>query len=271
MSKRLSYLLLIIFLASCEKQTAWDLQTTNTDFIVVDGIITNELKVQTITLSNQVSLPNEPSQPIRGATVLVSDNQASYTFHEDPKFPGTYLSDKIFIGIRNRTYSLLITTGKRVYSSKALLAPPAEFVFLQYRPAGNNKFRITAVANIYNPQRAAMYEILLDWSTAPGYENENPDSCKAKLFYYTLPTIDVSEIFAPDMEKITFPSGTIITERRYSLTDEHAAFIRAILLEATWQGGYFNTASANVPTNLSAGAVGFFGACGVVEKQETVK
>ena len=116
-----------------------------------------------------------------------------------------------------------------------------------------------------------MYEIQLDWSSAPGYEKEPPDSCRQKLYYYTLKTIDVSEVFAPGMEKIIFPPGTIITERRYSLTDEHAAFIRAMLLETTWQGGFFNTATANTPTNLSEGAVGYFGACGVLEEKEIAK
>jgi len=165
----------------------------------------------------------------------------------------------------------MITVGNKAYSSKAVLEPPAEFVFLKYRSEGDNKYVITAVANSYNPSRSAMYEILLDWSTAAGYEAQNPDSCKAKLYYYTLPTIDVSEVLAPTLERITFPAGTVITEKRYSLTSEHAGFIRAMLLETTWQGGFFNTAPANVITNMSTGAVGFFGACGVVEKSETVK
>ena len=116
-----------------------------------------------------------------------------------------------------------------------------------------------------------MYEILLDWSAVPGFEQQNPDSCKAVLYYYTLPTIEVSQVLAPTLEKVTFPKGTLITERRYSLTDEHAAYFRALLLETTWSGGFFNTASANVPTNLSTGALGFFGACGVTEKTEMVK
>ena len=111
----------------------------------------------------------------------------------------------------------------------------------------------------------------VDWSSAPGYETENPELYKAKLYYYTLPTIDVNEVFAPNIEKVGFPSGTKITVRRYSLTDEHAAFLRALLLETTWSGGYFNTASANIPTNLSTGALGFFGACGVAEQKETAK
>jgi hypothetical protein len=148
----------------------------------------------------------------------------------------------------------------------------AIFNFINYQLNENdNKYHLTRVPFPYNPTLSAMYEVQLDWSSVPGYENQNPDSCKAKVYYYTLPTLDVSELFAPGIEKVTFPAGTVIIERRYSLTDEHAAFLRAVLLETTWQGGYFNTASANIPTNLSTGAMGFFGACGVAEKKETVK
>jgi hypothetical protein len=272
MKKLLTYLLMLKLLTSCEEQLTWDLQEGNNDFIVVDGIITNELKVQCITISKPVNGLNDLPQPVTGATVLVSSSQLVYSFHEDATQQGTYLSDKPFTGFKNKFYSLLITTGNKVYSAKAVLAPPAEFVFLHYQKNINeNKYHISWVANNYNPNKAAKYEILLDWSGVPGYESINPDSCKAKLFYYTLPTLDVSEVFAPNPDKIAFPSGTIITERKYSLTDEHAAFIRAILLETTWQGGLFNTASANIPTNISEGARGFFGACGLVEKQETAK
>jgi len=271
MQKLITYLLLLLFLASCEEQSDWDLKPANDDYIIVDGIITSELKTQVITLTKPVAELNAQPAAISGATILVSSNQGNYTFHEDAVQPGRYVSDKAFAGLRNRTYSLVINYGTKVYTSKAVLEPPAEFVFLKYRKTDGNNYAITAVSNPYNPQRPAMYEILLDWSAAPGFEQLNPDSCKAKLFYYTLPTIDVSQVLAPTLEKVTFPKGTLITERRYSLTDEHAAYFRALLLETTWAGGFFNTASANLPTNLSTGALGFFGACGVTEKTEVVK
>ena len=273
MNKYILYILLISLLhVSCEEQTDWNLQTANNDFVVVDGIITNELKVQTITLTRPVLKINENAQPVSGATVLVSSELLSVTFIEDSLHPGTYLSESPFRGIKNKTYSLNITLENKVYSSKAELIPAVEnFTFISWQKNENDdKYRISKVPAPYFPLLPAMYEIQLDWSSAPGYATANPDSCKAKLFYYTLPTIDVSEVFAPGIEKINFPAGTIITERRYSLTDEHAAFIRALLLETTWQGGYFNTATANIPTNLSEGALGFFGACGVAEKTETV-
>ena len=271
MQKLLTYLFLILILASCEKRSDWNLQNANNNFIVVDGIITNELKVQSITLSKPVEQLNQKPQPVSAATVLVSSNQGTFTFHESATLPGTYLSDNAFTGIKNRTYSLLITSENKVYTSKATLSPATDFIFLKYKSVSKNMYQITAVSLFYNPDKAAMLEILLDWSSAPGYQNANPDSCKAKIYSYTLPTLDVSEVFAPTIEKVTFPSGTVITERRYSLSDEHAALIRGLLLETTWQGGLFNTAPANVPTNMSSGALGFFGACGVTEQQETVE
>jgi hypothetical protein len=275
MKKLLTYLALILLFASCEEQTDWDLHTGTNDFIVVDGIITNELKVQSITISKPVAFINDPAQPVQGATVLVSSNQVSYKFHEDPTMPGTYISNSAFTGIRNRTYSLLITVGNRVYSSKAVLAPPvllAEFDSVRYQQnADDSTYRIVWIANPYRPVKPAMYELLLDWSKVPGYENYQADSCKARLYFYTLPTLDINEVFAPPSQDISFPKGTVVIERRYSLTDEHAAFIRSLLLETAWQGGLFNTASANITTNLSNGAVGFFGACGVVEKTDIVR
>ena len=270
MQKLLTCLFLLLVLASCEEQTDWDLKKADNDFIVVDGIITNELKIQTVTVMKPVTKLNGVPEPVSGATVLVSSNLFTHTFHEDTLNPGTYLSDQAFIGVRNQTYSLLITSGTSSYSSKAVLAPAvADFNFIDYELNENdNKYYFSRVPFPYNPSVSAMFEVLLDWSLAPGYENENHDSCRATVFYYVLPTIDVSELFAPALEKVTFPPGTVITERRYSLTDEHAAFLRALLLETTWSGGYFNTASANLPTNLSTGAIGFFGACGVAEQTE---
>lgn len=273
MQKLLTYLILVLILASCEEQTEWNLPKASNDFIVVDGIITNEFKVQTLTLTKPVTKINESPQPVSGAIVLVSSDKLTHTFIEDSSHPGTYRSEKPFIGLRNKIYSLLITAGTSVFSSKAELPAPVEkFNLPEYqKDESDNKYYFTKVPVPYFPVLPAMFEVQLDWSSAPGYETENPELCKAKLYYYTLPTIDVSEVFAPNIEPTGFPSGTIITARRYSLTDEHAAFLRAVLLETTWSGGYFNTASANLPTNMSTGAIGFFGACGVTEKTEIVK
>jgi hypothetical protein len=271
MKKWITCLCIILLLQSCEEQTDWQLQPGNLDFVVVDGIITDEMRYQTIQISKPVSEINEPAQPVSNATVLVSTDQNIYTFHEQQEHKGMYISDEAFSGINEKTYSLNITIGSNLYSAKAILKPAENTPFIGYeKNSGDENFHLSPIPFPYNPDLSAMYEILLDWSAAPGYENISPELCKARLYYYVLQTLDVSEVFAPGMEKISFPAGTIFTQKRYSLTEQHAAFIRALLLETTWQGGFFNTATANIPTNLSSGAIGFFGACGVIEKVEVV-
>jgi hypothetical protein len=54
------------------------------------------------------------------------------------------------------------------------------------------------------------------------------------------------------------------------LNPDHAEFIRSLLSETSWQGGVFSSVPSNVKTNLSDGAVGYFGVCDVETKFLTV-
>ncbi len=271
MKKRLLYIFIFLSFISCEKQVEWPLQSEHSNLIIVDGMITNEKKSHEIKITYPVTQLNETPKPVSGATVLISDEDSTYQLTEHPAGSGIYKTASYVIGRVGNHYTLLINLKGKIYSAKTTL--PQGYVFnpLQYAKVGNNGlYHITWIANTYNAERFAMYEILLDWSNVPGYQNINPDSCKSRLLYYTLPTIDVSQVFAPVVEKQYFPEGTIITETRYSLTREHAEFIRALLSETNWQGGLFDSEHANIPTNLSDGAIGFFSACGVTKLSLTV-
>ena len=88
---------------------------------------------------------------------------------------------------------------------------------------------------------------------------------KAKLFFYTFNTIDVSySVFPQDKEKVYFPKGSKITEKKYSLTNEYAAYLRALLAETEWQGSLFENARDNLPTNISNNGLGYFSICSVI-------
>jgi len=261
-----------LLLTSCEKETSWPLQNPAEDFVVVDGTITSITGIQEIRLLKPVANPNDIPEAVTDAGILVSTEEKVYLFHEDPSRPGYYLSDEPFAGKTGRTYSLIINRNNTIISAKTTMVPAADFIFLRYvRQGETKKYRIVWVANPYNAKRPAMYEILLDWSAVPGYENMAPEDTKARLLYYTLPTLDVSQIFAPAMEAVLFPPGTVITEKRYSLTQSHAEYIRALLSETNWQGGLFNSAPASLPTNLSGNGLGYFGACAVTSKTEIAR
>lgn len=259
--------LMTMFLWSCEKEISWPVEANSSQYTVVDGIITSEYKTQEIRICKSVSDPNDEPEAVTAAQVIVSSNDSVYTFSEDSARPGYYISQRKFAGIPNKEYTLFINNSGTIISGKSTMPEVADFNFLQYGHKGDNKtFTITWVAEPYSAGESAMFEILLDWSEVPGFETLPHDSTTARLMYYTLPTIDVSQLFAPVMERIKFPAGTRITEKKYSLTSEHAAFIRAMLAETNLQGGFFNSVPSNIPVYLSNNTLGYFGACAVISK-----
>lgn len=264
MKKIILFVFVLFSILSCQKQTQWQLKEGDSDFIVVDGLLTDEAKSHIIKISRPVLNLNEPAAPVSKAVVTINDGDSTYFLNEQPINSGLYLTKSNFAAKSGKIYSLNIQTGGQTYTANASMVTGSYFKTLRYAKNNNdNLYKITWVANAYSPQKPAMYEILIDWSGVAGFETSSSDQCKAKLYYYALPTIDVTQIFAPELEKVNFPLGTIITEKKYSLTSEHASFFRALLLETSWKGGLFDSAPANLPSNLSKGAVGFFGVCSV--------
>ncbi|HNW71082.1 MAG TPA: DUF4249 family protein [Bacteroidales bacterium] len=264
MKKIIFYFCLLLFV-SCEKQAEWPIQAEETPRIVIDGILTNESGTHSIHVCRTVSELNMTPQAVSGAGVIISDADSSWFLTEQPGNPGFYITKNNFSAKPGVLYTLLVTSEGTVYSAKTQSVPVTPFENLRYgKNPGESLYHITWVANPYNAIHPAMYEILLDWSQLPEYSTQDSASCTARLFYYSLPTLDVSEVFAPEIERIKFPAGTKITERKYSLTKEHVDFVRAMISETTWKGGLFDSAPANVPTNISNGALGFFAACNVI-------
>ena len=272
MKKVILFVFALLSLTGCVKQVDWTIDNQPSNLIIVDGTITDERKTQTIRISFPVSQLNSTPLPVTGADVLISNEDSTWQLTENPINSGLYLTDPTFLARLGKTYTLLINEDNTIYSAKTYMIPGSAFNELQYvKNPDNDLFHIDWVANAFSSQNPAMWEILLDWSKVTGYENADSASCQARMLFYTLPTLDVSEIFAPEMEQISFPAGTIINERRYSITPEHAEFLRELLLETNWTGGVFGQANANVMTNMSSGAIGYFGACSVTSLSITVK
>lgn len=257
---------IMLILSGCEKAIEIDYQSTPPDVIVIDGIITNEQKAHLVRLTHPVVNPNDTPLPVAGAVVMIYDADSVWNLIESQTNPGNYYSPVWFLPVVGRTYTLLVNTDDKSLTAKAVMTKPLAFFKARYAKGNNDLYHIVPASNPYNPNRAAMYKVNLDWSFLPSYRNQNPDECRAVVFYYTLPTLDVNEILAPTSETVWFPAGTYVVETRYSLSDEHAAFIRALLLNTTWNGGLFDGDQASLPTNLNEGGVGFFGACGVVTR-----
>jgi hypothetical protein len=258
-------------MTGCVKEADWSMDGQPPDIIIVDAVLTDERKAQTISITYPVAGLNENPQPLTGASILISNEDSVWQLNENMESPGYYITPPYFAAQLEKNYTLLISFNDKIISGKATMVKGSVFQELQYvKNTNDNLYHIDWVASAFSAEDPAMWEVLIDWSGVPGYEQAGVSQCQARMLFYTLPTLDVSEIFAPEVEKISFPAGTIITERRYSLTPQHAGFIREMLLETSWTGGFFNEATANVITNLSKGAVGYFGLCAVTSLSLTV-
>jgi hypothetical protein len=273
MRARLLIITSVVILSGCVKETSWPLKDPlpSTATIIVDGIITDEVKAHAVRLTYPMAELNLEPEAVTGAGVVISNEDSTWQLTENPAGSGIYTTPSSFHSELQKTYTLLISVDDRIFTAKASMTAGALFRELEYElNPENDLYFIEWVASGFNAETPAMWEVLLDWSQVPGYEKFDSTDTHARMLFYTLTTLDVTEVFAPMMEKVFFPAGTVITERRYSLSVQHAEFIRGMLLETNWAGGLFPVAAANTVTNLSNGAFGFFGACAVTELSLTV-
>jgi hypothetical protein len=272
MKKLLTYLLLLAGFSGCIKETSWNKGDPGITGMVVDGRITDERKSHEIILTRPVGTLNQSPTPVTGAVVLIANEDSSWQLIETPVKSGIYKTDSDFIALVNKNYTLEIFTDGQVYTAQTKVEPGRYFTELSYLPNDNDSlYHIDWRTSSFSTEYPAMWEVKIDWSLVPGYEQADPAKCRARLLFYTLPSLDVSEIFAPEVEQVSFPYGSNITEIRYSLTSENASFIRELLLETSWTGSFFPTANANVESNVSNNGFGFFGASGVTRLSLVVR
>ncbi|MCK4464222.1 MAG: DUF4249 domain-containing protein [Bacteroidales bacterium] len=261
--KRIIFLLsFILFAASCEKLIEWDIDNGSLPFLVVEGKITNEKKSHIVILTRPVNVLNQPPVPASNAIVAITDNDNVYFLIEFPAGSGIYRTSPSVRGVFGKQYTLYIQFQNSIFTAKAYMVPvtPLKPLKISESPEQNNLFTI----DFQKSDEPSMIEYYLDWSHLQEYDTLYDGSSRAKLVQYTFNSIDANEMFKPDQETIFFPAGTIILRKKYSLTKEYQEFLRTFLSETEWRGGIFDVLPANVITNLSDGAVGYFAASTVV-------
>ncbi len=268
------FFLIFILIASCEMPINWQLNNNTDDeyVIVVESIITNEYKNQLVKISKPVSELNSLQEMVSGANVTVLTDEKTYVFVEDSLQKGYYYSAEKFGAKENNSYLLNITYNGVTYSATDICVSVNNFEVVSYDfDESKQLYYLTNIPNQFSGNENAMYQITIDMSNIAGYDSLPYDSSHIVMYYYTMQSIDVPEVLPPEKEKIFFPQGSEIRQKKYSLSPEHADFVRSLLLETTWSGGAFDVEQGNVISNLNNGALGFFGVCSVIEKKITVE
>jgi len=261
MTRLTVFVLFFLLLISCEEVTEWDINAQENELIVVEALITNELKSHTIRLARPVDELNDVPEPVSGAFVAVRSGNDAAVFQEFPQGSGMYYSDTVQAVI-NRNYLLYINYQDKEYTASAEMVPVTPLKSLNYRMVDED--RGLYEINFQDSNEPSIKEYWISWGHLPEYQDLPQEETLAKTFHYSLSSIDVNQSFAPEKEKIRFPAGSVVLRKKYSLSDDHQAFLRTFLSETEWRGSVFDIQQGNVLTNLSEGAVGFFAVSTVI-------
>ena len=252
---------IIIFFA-CEQKTEWELDTNNETFPVITACITNELKHQTVEINYSQQEINQIPDALSGALVQVSDGTQNFIFTESE--PGIYISEFKFQAVINKTYTIVIESDDRLYNASATAYPVVASEPLPIvSPDDTSWYFINSPKVRFSETDISEREIYIDWSHLSVYSDLPKDQTSALLYFYKLNTVDWNQIFPPDQKTVYFAPGSIIIDRKYSLSPAYAEYIRAMLNETVWGGGFFDPASANIQGNFDNNAKGFFAVCSV--------
>ena len=144
---------LIFLLQGCVKETSWAVKDDTPRKLIVDAIITNEVKTHRVNLSYPVSQLNQVPEPVTGAGVMISNEDSTWQLTENPPMSGIYNTPPYFISRLQKNYTLLISAEGKVYTAKATMTVGSVFGELQYaRNEDNNLYYVCLLYTSPSPR-----------------------------------------------------------------------------------------------------------------------
>jgi hypothetical protein len=260
------YFFLLLFALSlfsaCTERIDLDLKSDENQRLVVDAWLTDEAKAHEVKLTLTTGYYNdEPPIPATGANVQISDG--TQTFQLSEVSPGRYLTADTVKGKTGHTYTLKIDYNGLVYQAVSAMkeAPPIDSL-------GYEVFEFQDTENDFTE-----YAILL-YTTEP---NTLGDNYYWKGYLLDAPTdvtrtyweiaedrfVNGSPINGAQVLIVEANPGDAFVFEQYLIQSEAFDFFLAVQTETIYKGTIFDTAPANIPSNVDNDALGFFITAGV--------
>jgi hypothetical protein len=272
--KNAIFLIIILssFLIACTEIIELDLNQGENNRLVVEGSITNQYKTHQVKLSRTSDyFINQASSPELAALVSITDGDTTINLY-DQENNGIYTTDKLYAGKVGHKYTLNITleNGEK-YAAEETILPisPLDSVKYEYGkseiPFDKNYYYNINIFVQESPEKGNYYlwELFIDGQYVT-------DTLRLKVF---VSDEMVNGSYIANWTVYSLPDYKIkndtseITLQMFSISKEKFEFYYAILLETDFSGGGFSGPPANVPTNISNGALGFFSASAVTENR----
>ncbi len=266
----LSIFLLALIASSCTEEIPFDLNEQGFDRLVVEGFFTDQEKAHKVRLTKTTSFFNqEQADPVTGAQLTISNALNSWTLTEEPPGSGLYYTPADAAGTPGMNHQLEIVSGGETYMAVDYMNEPVELdsieaVLVEEFYYGEEDF-FWAI-NAWTQEQAGVSNYYR-WRTLI---NGETDSDTIRFSFFTDDVgIDGAYIngltfdsFGPDKIQI----GDSITLEQHAISEEYYRMISAVFNQTESQGGLFDPPPANVQTNVTNGALGFFSASSVSSK-----
>jgi len=275
MKYTLGALTFFLLLVACEEEIDYEGSILNEEDkgMVVTAWVTNERLPQTVHLNQLLGVQDvdQEAPPIEGAEVSLEVGEKTWTLSEVE--PGIYRTDDSWQASPGDSLYLSISWNGENYSASTYMAKATDFEpFLAYSSeelgieAGEDVKNwpvIPFLTNQFGYDDAARWQLRFTINI-PDFPPQ--DTNKYEVFF-THPNLETNGLLS--LESIDYkrvPDSTVMTLRKYSLSDEGYEYYRSVLTETDWSGDLYSTLPGNVPGNISNGAYGFFGASQVIHK-----
>lgn len=258
-------ILSLSFATACTESLDIDLNEGENNRLVVAGEITNEPGPYSVRLTRSTSyFYNQPAPAELGATVTISDGEQTFVLLDEDN-DGTYWTDSAARGIPGRTYTLNIKLANgEEYEAVDHMPIPNRFDTIYYEYT-NEEYGLTL------PQYHYFFY-------ASFTEQEGVDDCYMFYVYfndscYNSKFEDIKWAFAGsrydgcglfenvqicDANEDSIPKKPEARFDLFSVSTEYHQFIKDISDETFGNATILQGPPANIFTNVSNGALGFF-------------
>ncbi len=255
-----------LFFISCTERIDLKLDTTFAR-LVVDGAITTDTTAHKVVLSKTADyFSNEAAPMISGAIVVITDGTNQFPLTESIIYPGVYLTDSSVYGVPGRTYSLLIRNVDvnndevedfYTASSELKASGPLDSIMIFKEETGREIFWFINLF-AWEPPTVDYYSFKA-WKNGVLVKDTVDEFFLSDDILFNgnyLYGLSVQMFFGNNGEKV-FVGDSIVLELN-SITKEYYKYITELQSEVGYKNPLFGSPSANISTNVSGGAMGFF-------------
>jgi hypothetical protein len=262
--KGIILLMTLFSYTSCEKDVVIDLADISGKYVIVDANIVNDGTTQWIRLTRSSSYYEVTTgEPVSGAEVLINDGELNYVFIEShvDSLKGFYFNSGISSRMTRINYTLNITTDDNEYYAESKLwpVPTLDSVSVKINPFSELGFGDEKIYDIIahfedlpKGGNHYLFNLYINRNLRTVRPTEKGPVSDVNLEEYV--SLSVINLNAKDFS----PGDTLTLEIR-SISKEMFDFYNTFFFQTDLSGNPFAGAPpANIPTNLSEGARGFF-------------